>query len=200
MLNSIAEYCVSGLEKNLKVSEDEREVYVYGFELLLSTVINMIALLAVSLLVGNALYFVSFLVFFYSIRLFCGGFHAKTYIRCFILTNSVFILLITLTNIISNSHVDVKAVILALLLLSATIIFILSPVRNVHHPYSEKKYRDFRVISRCLSVIYTVICSCVVMSKYGKAAIFSALSLISVSVLILIQKIIYTGGEKDESP
>ncbi|MGN1348348.1 MAG: accessory gene regulator B family protein [Acutalibacteraceae bacterium] len=165
----------------------------------MSTVINMIALLAVSLLFGNVLYFVSFLVFFYSIRLFCGGFHAKTYTRCFILTNSVYILLITLTNIISNSNIDVKAVILALLMMSAIIIFIFSPVRNVHHPYSEKKYRDFRIISRCLSAIYSVICSCIVISKYGKAAIFSALSLILVSVLIIIQKIIYMGGEKDEN-
>ena len=94
MLNKSANCLVGLLEKFYDLSEEERPVYVYGFELLLSTLSSMITICSVSIIIGKPGYAIFFMLFFFSLRLFTGGYHAKTYLICFITTNSLFIITI----------------------------------------------------------------------------------------------------------
>ena len=55
------------------------DIYIYGFELLVSSVIETISLLLIGLLTGKFVETVIFIISFSSIRVFSGGYHANSY-------------------------------------------------------------------------------------------------------------------------
>ena len=69
------------------------EIYVYGFELIISSIIETGALLLVGFLIGKFVETILFLVSFSSIRFFSGGYHANSYFKCFAVTLVSFITL-----------------------------------------------------------------------------------------------------------
>ena len=64
------------------VPEEQREVYEYGFELSISSAIGILIILAIGLISGRFWESVVFYIVFCFTRLFTGGFHASTYLRC----------------------------------------------------------------------------------------------------------------------
>lgn len=64
------------------VPEEQREVYEYGFELSISSVIGILIVLAIGLISGRFWESVVFYIVFCFTRLFTGGYHASTYLRC----------------------------------------------------------------------------------------------------------------------
>ena len=64
------------------VPEEQREVYEYGFELSISSVIGILIVLAIGLVSGRFWESVVFYIVFCFTRLFTGEYHASTYLRC----------------------------------------------------------------------------------------------------------------------
>ena len=58
------------------------EIYEYGLELISGDLINFAVVLLLSALLQNIGTGVLYLLCFVSVRLFSGGFHAKTHFRC----------------------------------------------------------------------------------------------------------------------
>lgn len=65
MLNKSATCLVGLLEKYYALSDEERPVYIYGFELLLSTLSSMITIISISIIIGEPSYAMFFLLFFF---------------------------------------------------------------------------------------------------------------------------------------
>ena len=64
------------------VSEEQREVYEYGFELSISSVIGIIIVLAIGFISGKFWESVVFYIVFCITRLFTGGYHASNHLLC----------------------------------------------------------------------------------------------------------------------
>ncbi len=64
------------------VPEEQREIYEYGLELSISSVIGIIIVLAVGLISGKFWESVVFYIVFCFTRLFTGGFHAPNHLLC----------------------------------------------------------------------------------------------------------------------
>ena len=195
MLNRCAVYLTNQLEKSIILSDDDKEIYIYGFEITLSTLISILSTIFISLLFNNIQYSAFFLLFFYSIRLFCGGYHAKSYLRCFLLTNLVFISTIVLTKPIILY--DLEWIVLVLVLLSSVIIFHFSPVQNKNHPYSYKRYCKFKKISKWLTITFTITYILLFFFIDSKEIVVQGgWSYLWVSLMIIIELLI-KGGKKD---
>lgn len=91
MLNNIATKISSIIIQKCRLSSDLIKIYTYGCELLISTGLGMMSVFLISCLLGRPLSGIIFLIVFVSLRLYCGGLHASTYLRCFILSNLVFL-------------------------------------------------------------------------------------------------------------
>ena len=89
MLHSCAEYLTHTLYRHCPLSEEKRPVFVYGFELSLSTLSSILSIILLSIIFKNVYFSLLFLYIFFFLRLFSGGYHAPTYSRCFILTNAI---------------------------------------------------------------------------------------------------------------
>ena len=94
MLELISLYSTKFLASKLNISEDAFSIYKYGFTLLYSMVFSAISICTLSfILFDSPIYAIIFIFVFVSIRIYSGGFHAKTYLSCFILNNLFFIII-----------------------------------------------------------------------------------------------------------
>ena len=149
MLHACAVIFTEFLYRRCSLSDGYRDVYIYGSELFFSTSLSAISILLISILMGRPISGILFILIFAGLRIFVGGFHAATYKRCFLLTNGVF--LITLGGSISlrNCNTLTSAMIL---ISSVCVIWTLAPIRNNHHPLSEKTYQKNKKIGRVLVI------------------------------------------------
>lgn len=80
MLNNIATKISNIIIQKCQLSSDLIKIYTYGCELLISTGLGMMSVFLISCLLGRPLSGIIFLIVFVSLRLFCGGLHASTYL------------------------------------------------------------------------------------------------------------------------
>ena len=71
----------SFIERDI-ISEEQREIYEYGFELIFADAINFALILFVSIWFDCLGAGLIYLLCFVSTRIFCGGFHAETHALC----------------------------------------------------------------------------------------------------------------------
>ncbi len=128
-----------------------------------------------------------FLLPFFGLRLFCGGYHAKTYSRCFISTN--FTYLLTLCGAKLISFLSTMSFMLFFACLAFLIIFFWSPIRNYRHPLSEKRYQHNRKIARWLSILYVSLSFIFYSTFSGMIFLMFTLSGMAVAILMIKPKL-----------
>lgn len=148
MLNNLAKYLTDKMLSDGSISEDEQELYIYGFFMLLSNLMYLILACFLGLLSGCILESIIFYIAFQFIRRYAGGYHASTETRCEIV--SALSIAACIAAIKLAKLYDLQTVLLAAGLLSAVCIFCLCPLDTPEKPLSEKEFRYFRKISRLI--------------------------------------------------
>ena len=64
--------------------DNQKELCIYGMEMLIATAVNILIVCAISIFLKLNLEVMVFLIFFFPGRLFAGGWHARSHIRCII--------------------------------------------------------------------------------------------------------------------
>ena len=64
------------------IDDDHKEIYEYGLELCVSTLIGVLVTVSLGLLLDTLLETLTFYIVFCFTRFFCGGFHARCYFTC----------------------------------------------------------------------------------------------------------------------
>lgn len=159
MLNKVAGTLTDILFSHYSIEASKRPVYVYGFELLISTSASAISILLLSAIFGFFPVAVVFLTVFMTLRSFVGGYHAETYGRCFILTNIVYILVVCISYAVSLcKHPLAFAILVSLLsVVSAIIIFLFAPVKNANHPLTASRYQKNKKNARYFTLFFLAI-------------------------------------------
>ena len=126
----------------LLFSDDEYpiEVYVYGIELIISSLIGELIVFCLGLLLGKLIETIIFILLIKYIRIYSGGYHAKTYIVC----NMVFISSYLLSVLISHCLCNVPEGIIIMLMLVTTLVTVLAmltlaPIENVNKPITAER-------------------------------------------------------------
>lgn len=119
------------------IEKGQISVYTYGFELLISTIIEVCLLILISVLLGAPFSWLFFLLGFIPERIHAGGYHAKTHLSCYIIFTSLF----TLSSFISLffSFPDIFPLITSLVLLFLMLIW--GPVEATNKPLSIERRR-----------------------------------------------------------
>lgn len=186
MLTAIATKLSDSVIRQCRLAPERKNIYIYGSELLISTGLGMLSVLLLSFLLGNPLAGVIFLLIFISLRLFAGGFHASTYLKCFVLSNTVFIVTFWLASaLLRITHIFT----IGLLFIGSIIIVFLAPIRNTKHPLSNERYKKNRIIARFLSILeaYLILVIYTITSHLYFLSIGTA-SMFAVSLMIIFPK------------
>lgn len=189
MLRVCASCCADFLLHHAKIASVRRPVYIYGIELLLSTLTSALSIIFVSTLFNSVQDGFIFLTIYIGLRLFCGGYHAQTHIRCFISSNITFF--VTWLFAKGLTYFYLKGIAMVLVVVSASVIFALAPIRNKNHPLSDKAYKKNRKIAILLTVIFFIVYSYLnyVCYPFRIIAVFSS-SISAVAVLMVIPKLL----------
>ncbi len=157
MLNSLATRIA---DKYFNDSDNyPREVYIYGIELLISSTISTLVILLIGLLTNTFWESVIFLISFSAIRVYTGGYHSMTYLRCNIISAwsyiAIVIFLYLFKDFISNQIVMLSGYILTMLL---AIIF--APVKHENKDLSTKDIKKYKFLSLLMiTVVFVISCA-----------------------------------------
>lgn len=168
------------------------EVYTYGVEIIISSLIGVSIIILIGICFFSLLDAVLFLAPFIVIRSFCGGYHASTYLKCEICSSAVFVFV----SILSKNLFFPKEQLLIILLLCLIVLGCISPVENEHKPIKKEDKFKMRFVSVFLFFFF-IICTMII-GVWVKHAFYQlAYTLISITVLALIgHGIINTRKEK----
>ena len=157
-----------------------KEIYRYGLEVLISNVISSLAILALGILFFDIFSTVVFLLIFILLRSYCGGYHADTYLRCFITTNITYLATMSCVYLFPVKPV----MILTTAVIGIPLLYLEAPVEHINKPLDQMQKRRYKIISLIIFLILIAVSICLCIT--GMHRICSAIIYTLVSVLILI--------------
>lgn len=198
MIERIALKITEFIFKNTELNSELLEVYRYGVEITISTLLNVFWIIAASIVVSDLLSGVIFLAVFISLRSFVGGYHAKTYFMCNALFLLTYLLVYYINSVVSTFIEEelFSRILTILILLGIIPIIAFAPVQHKNKPLSEKQSRICRIIGITMFILISIIALALHYGgiKYGS---FMIITLSSISVLIIIEILKKHGGEKN---
>lgn len=187
MINNLSKRLTEKMLSNGSITEDERELYIYGFFVLLSHLMYLAFSCIFGLLFNCFFESIIFYISFQFIRKYAGGYHASTETRCEIFSTLSMIASIGVIKL--SKTYDFQTVLLFITLTAAVFIFILCPLDTPEKPLTEKEFKYFRKISW---IILLVIISAVIISyifKFKFVFVPCCVSLVLESILLISGKI-----------
>lgn len=188
MIKKIAARITKFICKDSEIQTDMQEIYQYGVELTLSTILNIFWIVVASVILSDIFSGLIFLAVFMMIRPFTGGYHAKTYFKC----NMVFIITFLLVwyarwGILIIPDIELSYRLLeAIVLLGLIPVIMYSPIENENKRLDRNKRRRFRIIGITLYIIIALLALIVqfVNIRYGAMML---LSMLAVSIMMIIE-------------
>lgn len=141
--------------KNRLVTEEEKNLYEYGMELLISTLFSTLMVLVMGFAAGLFAETLFLLIPFYCIRVYAGGYHAENYRNCFLSFCCGFIVVLLAAEQVTVHHAEAGLMILGLW--AALLIWKLAPVEDHSRPLDLEERRIYRRKTRVMTLIYCVI-------------------------------------------
>ena len=155
MLSECADRIADVLSNNRIIKSKDKEIYVYGLDALMSTFINLMIIATLGIVLGVFWETVIFMLAFAVLRIFAGGYHAKTRIGCAAASTSAYLISMALYYFTPDDLSKILALVLALI--STVSIFVLAPIEHKNRPYEGDEYKRFKKISRIVTGLEALI-------------------------------------------
>lgn len=156
-------------------SKENREVYEYGLEILLSTAASVVCVLLAGAVLGKLLETLAFLVVFIALRSVAGGFHAATHLRCFLLTMAAYAASIALVHVIPVACAGWAAIAVAMVAL--ILVAMLAPAPHENRPAGAAELRKFRFMSRLIAAAGAAATIILALSGLASVALAAAMGM-----------------------
>lgn len=169
------------LKRNIILYE-KSEIYYAGIMLLVSDLINILLVMTAGIISHHFLWSVIYLIILWTVRRFSGGFHAKTYILCRIVTLGTCMLIIFLSNSIEKNYT-----IISMLCNGFTIVTMIffAPVAHPNKSLTEKEAKANKIFS----LITTLLCSIfsiLLIAYEHKEGLVISLTLSAIAILMYV--------------
>lgn len=187
MISRVSSNITNLLIKKAIICSESKELYDYGFFILLSQILYFIIAVIFGIAFSVFLQSIIFYIAFQFIRKYAGGYHASTEVRCEIM--STLSILVCIVMIWLSKSYNFSLLLFCISLVAAMIIAVLCPLDTPEKPLSNKELKYFRKISWLILFIVTALIA--VSYIFNWCYIFSpcCMSLILESVLIMAGKI-----------
>lgn len=187
MINKLSTRLTERLLSNGTISDEDKDLYIYGLFMLFSHLMFFIIACIFGLILGCIFESIIFYIAFQFIRRYAGGYHASTETRCEIFSSLSILACIVVIKLLKTY--DFQTVLLLITILSAVCIFIFCPLDTPEKPLSDKEFKYFRKVSW---LILLVIVTVIIVSYFLKLNILitpCCMSLILESILLTSEKI-----------
>ena len=188
MINRLSMWLANKLLKEQIITENHYEIYKYGIEITISSIIGFLLTLLIGIMLKNTICSIVFYITFVCLRMLTGGFHATSYLKC----NSLFCLITIIVLALSDISTIFKFPKIEMVLLvsfSIGIFWWLAPIENTNKSIKNRKKASYKLLSIIVSICLFALS--LFLYSYGHL-IYSAVivySMVAVAVLCLVTEI-----------
>lgn len=180
----ITERVVTILQGNGIIEEEDRELYSYGLQQGFIIIWNILTTVIIGIIFGQVWESILFMLTYFPLRSSAGGYHARTPLRCYLLSIIMIIaVLISMRLHIWNSVISFMSVIV-----SSVVILLLAPVEDSNKPLDATESVVFK--KRTKAVLYVLV-GMVLFFQFVKlpdASYCITLALIALSIMLVLGK------------
>lgn len=156
LYNKVSRIITSKLLSYGAINRNDFEVYRYGIELLISLFSTIFIIAIISCFIGKVIESIVYLIAFFSVRIICGGYHAKHHWSCFLTTLCTYLFYLLFYSVIIEKE-NLEIVLCGITLFSFITIIMFAPVEDLNNPMSEFRKRKNKNLSIILSLTILVI-------------------------------------------
>ncbi len=191
MFNLIAKKVTCRLVATNTIKIEDEEIYIYGLEQFLERLLEWLMIILMGLMVNKVLQTIIFLISFTSLRKYAGGYHAKTKMRCYILTVCVNIIVLCIMKYIKvNIWMCIST-----LVVSCVVIFWLAPIGAENKPLEQDEIMTYGMRTRGIMCIQVMMIIILIMFKKYSIAMCIGLAM-SIVTFSLVAGKVSLGNEK----
>lgn len=160
MFVKLADNIVRWMLSNQIIEEKKSVICRWGISHILDTIFNIITFLIIGFLFKMSFETIVFTLGYIPLRIYAGGYHAKTPFRCWCLSNIILVVSLVIAQNSEKCYIafNVSS------LIAVTVLIILMPVEDLHKPLDQndrKKYKKRGVailaLEICLSVVLVLL-------------------------------------------
>lgn len=131
------------------------EVYEYGLELVISTIFSCMFILSVAWIFGLIIEAVVYIMFFGFLRIWAGGYHASTHLKCCV-TYAIFAFATIFLMRSFNFELSIQTIGVGIVcIISIYLVFRYAPVDTENKPLSKSEYDLYKRRSRIFVVSFS---------------------------------------------
>lgn len=151
----IAEQITCKLIASSVIEEGDRELYSYGFFLLISKIFFFFVAVIAGLLTDTTVESIIFYVVFMLLRTYAGGIHARTEMSCTVLTT---LALIASVLVIKQLEIHTSGAISLLMFgIGSLCILVFSPLDTDGKPLDKHEKRQYKTVCIAILIIYVIV-------------------------------------------
>lgn len=156
MLHTLSQNIADFLLSKNCFEKDNLSIYVYGTELVISSLIGAILVFGISLIANSLITGLLFYISFNTLRAYVGGLHCKTYLKCNITFIFVFLFCLTADYFI-KSFMFRELILSLMIVFTLTVIIISAPIENPNKPINKDDRKKYRIISLVIYVLHLIL-------------------------------------------
>ncbi len=195
MINKLATKITNKYIAKKQIEESEKEMYIYCFELLLSTIINLIMVLIVGVISKLIIEMLIFSVVFMCMRGSAGGYHAKTHIGCIIMLLLSVLVLVLILKVVAVAILFYVSI--GLVCVASVLFIILSPVDSKNKKLDSVEKKRNRLKSIIYLSIFVV--AVIIFSLFDKTILLmftASYALSSVDIMLVLGRIVNLAADR----
>ena len=177
---------ISSLIDNNIIKKEDEEIYMYGLNQIVFVTLNLITTIFIGLIFNKIFEVILFMVTYIPIRVYAGGYHARTKLRCYIFS---VLMLISVCYILKLNLLNSYLLIVILAIIFSGVILYLAPVEDKNKPLDKIEIEVYtkRTI-RNLSLVLIVLCITLIFNKINLSSCI-CISLLCNGIMLILGKI-----------
>lgn len=190
----VCEKATDLMVQNEIISSEDREIYAYGLRQGFILLINIFTALLIGFVFNKTTETTVFLASYIPLRIYAGGYHARTQIGCYIFSIVMIISVLLATEFILWTNF----ICITISIVSALIIYTLSPVEDMNKPLDVAEVKVYRRKARIILGLELGVLVLLIILEINWIVSCVSASLFVQCVVLTLGKYNNTNGKKRE--
>ena len=191
MIQLVSNKITDKLIENGIIDNQEKEIYIYGLQQGMTMILNIATTLLIGILFQMVWQSIVFMLAYIPLRSYAGGYHAKTQLRCHML--SVILITVALLGIKMIQWTNFSSLLATFL--SGVVIFALAPVADKNKPLDQKEKVVYK--KKAIIILSILISAIVLLLLLGKSQILLCITmaLVILSFMLVLGRIVHKNAD-----
>lgn len=169
------------------IPSDDKAMVIYAYETMLARILGWGTLLIFGIIFHRVLGAIAFIIMFFPLRIFAGGYHARNYEKCY-MTSSITFAIMTIGS--RYFVLDINPLIIIIIVVAClTAIQILAPIGDENKPLDQSEQAKYGFIAKLIATFEAIAIILMTIAKINwEIVLFSVFALSLEALLLMVAK------------